>query len=101
MNNTLTLYIPNSSSVEIREIQSLYEYRMARRFGGSTTVQGLGHWINGEGEMEQEPVLMITSYFGHGEMMAAHVMIEQFRHDLIKAGEEAVMVVLNGEATIV
>ena len=99
MNNTLTLYIPDTNALDALYI--IYRERMARRFGGCTVQEADGSWINGDGELEREPVLMITSYFGHGKMMAAHVMIEQFRHDLIKAGEEAVMVVLNGEATIV
>ena len=97
MNNTLTLYVPKARNLTAYA----YTKRMARRFGGATITDSTGAWINGEGELEIEEVQLITSYFGHGKMMAAHVMIEQFRYDLFKAGEEAVMVVLNGEATIV
>ena len=97
MNNTLTLYVPKARNLTA----FTYTKRMARRFGGATVTDGTGAWINSVDELEIEEVQLITSYFGHGQMMAAHVMIGQFRNDLLKAGEEAVMVVLNGEATIV
>ncbi len=96
MRNKLTLYIPAT----LMSYRMEYVKRMARRFGGATVTEGWGSWINGEGELEQEPVFMVQSWLGHADMMGAHVLIRQFVHDLLKADEEAVMYVLNGEAFI-
>ena len=102
MNKSMTLYIPDNKQGTLSDSISLYEYKMARRFGGATVTFGEGLWINGEGEMEQEPVVMITSYFkDKGDLqIAADVLASQFIHDLKRQGEEAVMIVRNGEAII-
>ena len=100
MNNKLTLYLPEGRTLDLADLADLYEHKMARRFGGATVVQASGSWINGAGELEQEPVTMITSYFSGMDIVGADVIKAQFVHDLKKAGEEAVMYVLNGTATI-
>lgn len=96
MNNTLTLYVPSSMTTARR----VYTERMARRFGGATVTTGYGAWINGEAELEFEDVSMIMSYAEDWDLEGLNVMLRQFVHDLLKAGEEAVMYVLNGKAYI-
>ena len=98
MRNKLTLYIPDT--LELDEIQNLYQYKMARRFGGVTRTLGNGSWINGQAELEREPVAMLTSWFNETEQTAADVMASQFAHDLRRAGEEAIFIIRNGEALI-
>ena len=103
MNNSLTLYIPDTNAMQ--GLTTLYECKMARRFGGCTTTRGIGSWINGQAELEREPVTMITSYFGASDdhqdpQIGADVLASQFIRSLKKAGEEAVMIVRNGEAII-
>ena len=98
MNSFITLYIPDQP--DLQDLANLYEHKLARRFGGCTTTQGKGAWINGQDHIQREPVLMITSWFNVTEQVAADVLTSQFAHDLRKAGEEAIFIVRNGEALI-
>lgn len=100
MRNTLTLYIPDPNTGALSEITDLYQYKMARRFGGCTVVDAHGSWINGAGELEEERVTLLTSYHTDEQQTAADVLASQLIHDLKKAGEEAVMIVRNGTAII-
>ena len=101
MNKSMTLYVTDPDSGATAEIAKLYIYKMSTRFGGATAVNAEGYWVNPKTlELEQERVMLLTSYHEDEDQTAADVLASQFIHDMKRNGEQAVMIVRNGEAII-
>jgi len=73
---------------------------MTKWFGGTTVLEGMGTWVDDEGQVHTEQVNLITSYISDADMVNTHLLTETFHTAMMQAGEKASMYVLNGEAVI-
>ena len=100
MKNKLTLYVPDPNDGTLDSAVREYERFLSHLFGGCTTTEATGSWINGQGKLERERMTLITSYIPDESLLQVNNVFRGFVDYLLRQGQEAVMYTFNGEAFI-
>lgn len=98
---SITLYVPSDGlTVDRGTVIEYWSRRLAAIFGGVTSVNATGHWVNGAGVLVTEPVTLLTSYLSDADYGDAGTIAAQFARYLLDRGQESALVAIDGKAIL-
>lgn len=94
MKNYITLYVPACRDM----LMKIAMRQMCAVAGGCTVTLAEGGWIDDDGLMVIENVYLLKSFVSDEDLSRLHSEVRMIAHDLLKEGEQSVMIEVNGEA---
>ena len=82
MDRKVAVYVPVGYTPVLHMVQE----ELAKKFGGTTTFHTDGSWIDGEGDLVEEGVEVVTSWYSSKEYIRAPAFVIDLA---IRAKEEA------------
>jgi len=98
MDGKVAVYIP----VGYTPVLHMVQMQLARKFGGTTTFHTDGSWIDGEGDLVEEGIEVVTSWYSSKE----HIRVSAFVIDIAarakaEANQDCVAIEVEGEMILV
>ena len=98
MDRKAAIYVPAGYTPVLHMVQKA----LAAKFGGTTTFHTDGSWIDGEGDLVEEGVEVVTSWYSLKE----HIRVLDFTIDLAvrareKAHQDCIAIEVEGEMMLV
>lgn len=95
-----TITLPTQAT-DHQEVLDLIKGHMSRRYGGYTTYQATGGWENDEGQLIEEPVIVVESYSDSSVSLVSMEMHELAEVVKRATDEDAVMYTVDNDHNLV
>jgi len=98
MDGKVAIYVPLGYTPVLHMVQK----ELAHKFGGTTTFHTDGSWIDSDGDLVEEGMEVVTSWYSLKEhLKVVDFMIDLARKVKTKANQELVTVEVEGEMLLV
>jgi len=98
MDKKVAVYIPVGYTPVLHTVQR----ELAKKFGGTTTFHTDGSWIDGEGDLVEEGVEVVTSWYSSKEYVRAPAfVIDIATRAKAEANQDCIAIEVEGEMMLV
>jgi len=98
MDRKVAIYVP----VGYTPVLSMVQKELAKKFGGTTTFHTEGSWVDGEGDLVEEGVEVVTSWYSSKEYIYGTAFVVDLAVRVReKAHQDCIAIEVEGEMILV